>query len=577
MNVTGSYNSLIFKNPNELFSKFYDAGSVSATLVTNALSTIRISAIPAVDYSNFKEHVFFNSAELKTTAAINKILNYYPIGISGAPTNSLTTTDVANVNNFIYNLNGFEKFVLNYIGGITGNTKINLNPTITAAATGVSGQVIPLIVIPRYTNNNLSGYQASLTANLLGLALSFDAGLNTIYLDSGTADHNVVFTSDSIAYDSSNIIPLTAYEHVTRSSLLKDLLPDAFFLDDTNRVLEQYISVIGSIFDDFKIYIDELANITHISYDDYHRVPNGIYQQLLAKHFGFELIDTMLRTDISKYIRQESNVPQLYKVTQRIWNRILNNLIYILKKKGTPESVNALIRSYGLPDNYITINDYSFHPEPELQQKIQYKNVNVLNNPVSGYAMFSPSNSANYFFLNSNNNTFTLEARVGISGSNYNLISTSGVIFSAGDTSKGYYLNYANGIFNFRLGTSGGTDAVVSTPAASASVVQAAMSSGLVSVFAINNAINNNSQRMFPRHVTCEHCVPSFMVTFAGRPEVVTEIGDPPVVTSDNAVPEGMAKFQPFKQIVGNRDPVAGALTRSDCRTRYKPAPGIPT
>ena len=81
---------------------------------------------------------------------------------------------------------------------------------------------------------------------------------------------------------------------------------------------------------------------------------------------------------------------------------------------------------------------------------------------------------------------------------------------------------------------------------------------------------------MFPRHVICEHCVPSFMVTFTDRPEVVTEIGDPPVVTSDNAVPEGMAKFQPFNQIVGNRDPVAGALTRSETLTRFNPDPGYP-
>lgn len=379
----------LFRNQTQLFNKFYDLTSLSSEFVLRALSSLRVSPTPAVNYSNFKEHTFFNIAELKTKSAISKILNEYPIGISGASTTALFQPNIGAVDNFIFKLSPFEKYVLDYIGGATGDYTKYQSPTITAAATSENNTLLPLITINRNSANLLTGNQVTLTANLLNIATSFDAGLNTYYLSSGTSTDAVVYFDDGNII-TSTVLPLTATEYVNRSSKIDTLLPYAYFVNDDTDTLQKYVSVIGAIFDDIKLYIDEFSNINHVSYDDYHRVPDGEIQQLLAKHFGVELISPMSTADISKYLRQEYDTVPLYKIANKIWNRVLNNLIYILKKKGTKEAVDSFIRCYGLPANYLQIDDYSFHPEPALQTKIEYKNTNVLNLNGTRYITIPP-------------------------------------------------------------------------------------------------------------------------------------------------------------------------------------------
>lgn len=474
LTLSGQYSG-IFRSQDQLFRKFFDASSLSSILVLNSLTAIRKAPEPKVDFSNFKQHVFFNSAELKTLGTLNKIISTYPIGLSGTPVNSLTTSDVAAVDNYLISLNGWEKYVLNYIAGVTGNTSLFSNPTITASAVTLSGNTVALPVIFRNVNNTISGSQSALTANIYSLALAFDSGLNTVQFVSGTSDSNIVYFDDG-SIITTNILPSIATEYVNRGSILSSLLPQSYFVNDDARTLETYISVMGTIFDEIKIYIDEFSNLTHVSYDDYHRVPNGEIQQLLAKHFGFDLMDTLYKADISKYLRRESDREPLYKVAHKLWNRILNNLIYILKKKGTPEAVNAIIRSYGLPANYIQIDDYSFHPEPDLQHKIEYKNVRTLALDGQSYIIFPISLSSNFIVASAQD--FTIESRVSTSAF------SNSYIFKMGNSVTGYSLKYANGsfYFNIDMGTSSSS---ASTLASSSAILKNSLSTNYVNVFGI--------------------------------------------------------------------------------------------
>ncbi len=410
MPLSGSYNKLNFTNSNQLYKKFFDFNSLSANFVDSALTSLRERAELSIDYSNFSKHIYFNSAEQKVKTAIEKILSEYPIGLSGSSTSSLSSVNVAEVDNYINKLNGFEKYVLNYIGGVTGNPKINNIPTLTASVTTNNNVIVPLIYIDRDSTNKLRNSQTALTANLYSLATAFDSGLNRIFLSSGTADHEVLFVDDNILYKS-KVVPDSINETINRDSNLRYLLPETLFSNDINNVFLNFISVISQIFDDIKIYIDQLSNINHISYDDDDRVPNGLYQQLLAKHFGFEIIDTLMYTDISSYLRRDTSKESLHKVTEKIWNRILNNLIYILKRKGNKESVYALIRTYGLPEYYLNINDYNYYSEPTLQHKIEYKNVKALKFNQGGWIEFNSSLSGSF----SAASDFSVEARISTS------------------------------------------------------------------------------------------------------------------------------------------------------------------
>ena len=46
------------------------------------------------------------------------------------------------------------------------------------------------------------------------------------------------------------------------------------------------------------------------------------------------------------------------QVRYEIWRRIVNNLPYIYKSKGTKESIKAILSCYGIPDGFLKIYEY---------------------------------------------------------------------------------------------------------------------------------------------------------------------------------------------------------------------------
>lgn len=438
------------KNTSEIFRKFVDGVSISAEFVQRSLSSIRgSSAILPVEWSNFSAHTYFNSAELKANAALTKVIGQYPIGLSGISTSALASGDVIAYENFLFKLNGFEKYVLNYLGGVTGNSYLNPDPVLTAMATTIGGIPVSLITLGRNSMNGLTGDFITLSANLLNLAQSFDAGVNTVQLISGTAvDFDIIYFDDG-SYYTNRVLPYSRIEYVNRQSNMGGWMPEALKMADTEDNLVKFMGTVGSIYDDIKLYIDQFANVNHISYDNWNRYPDGRIPSLIAKHFGFELIDTLLRQDLSKYLRRDTNKVALYEITYKIWNRILNNLIYLYKKKGTMEAVRSLIRIYGIPDNYLSIDDFNFHPEPTTTTKLDYKNVRVLN--------FDGSDRINFNGFSLGTGDLTLEARVSSDS-----ITSAGCILSYGDGTDNIEIEYDGVSASLRADNTGG-DIKVST------------------------------------------------------------------------------------------------------------------
>lgn len=59
-------------------------------------------------------------------------------------------------------------------------------------------------------------------------------------------------------------------------------------------------------------------------------------------------------------------------VTKEIWRRILNNLPYLLKTKGTARSIKALLSCYGIPQTILAIREYG-GPDPTQFPRLQDK------------------------------------------------------------------------------------------------------------------------------------------------------------------------------------------------------------
>ena len=497
MSLTSSFSGN-FTNLNELYRSFLDTGALSSSFIQSSLTT-QLEAAPKIDYANFKEHIFFDNATRKLDAAFYNILNNYPIGSnSGTALSALTGADVATVNTFLQTCTPFEKYVISYLGGVTSGD-LTIQPSITAGASA-NGVVYSLIVVYRGQNNSISGQQASLCAQIYNIANNFDNdNYNTVYqpYSSGTADHQITYTSSGMSL-TSELVPKTILERINRDSDLKRLIPTAYFYNDNENILEQYLAVIGRVFDDIKIYIDEFINLNRISYSQYHKTPDGVFKAYLAKQYGIDLIETGLNENLTRYLRSINTTIPSQQVSNIIYDRILNNLIYILKSKGTKEAIEAIIRLFGLPTNYLMLSDYKYFQQQAQINRVDYINTNVLQNNTTSGALLFNNNTINSWFFNYDGYTniypsFTVEARISLTG-NYEQ-SLSGIILQAGDNLRGYWLSYSGGIVNFRLNNNvaGNVPAIASTSASTSAQILNAITSGFINVFGINNGTSTGN------------------------------------------------------------------------------------
>tara|TARA_Y100000593_G_C4320862_1_gene343719 strand:- start:1128 stop:5795 length:4668 start_codon:yes stop_codon:yes gene_type:complete len=85
--------------------------------------------------------------------------------------------------------------------------------------------------------------------------------------------------------------------------------------------------------------------------------------------------------------------------SKEIWKRILNNLPYLMKTKGTARSVKALISCYGIPQTILSIREYG---GPDL---LTTNNKTLYERQYFDYALKYTGNSEQYFYVPWKNTT----------------------------------------------------------------------------------------------------------------------------------------------------------------------------
>jgi hypothetical protein len=140
--------------------------------------------------------------------------------------------------------------------------------------------------------------------------------------------------------------------------------------------------MIGHHFDIIYTYINHLNKIHS---KEQHPL-DGISKDLLtyvADSFGWKLTNPKKRDSLwryltgldsnSNFIQSGSLTPTISteQYTLELWNRIVNNLPYLLKTKGTKRSIQALMTCYGIPSTIINIKEYGGPAVADIQPNWQ--------------------------------------------------------------------------------------------------------------------------------------------------------------------------------------------------------------
>jgi hypothetical protein len=204
-------------------------------------------------------------------------------------------------------------------------------------------------------------------------------------------------------------------------SLIFNLFPDAFSSVDpaSQAVFESFTLILARHYDRLKLYITQLPNLRRVNYDEFDQAPDELLDQV-GDFMGWNLQGSFVTTDALKYflgrnvtLGPEGNAPldtQLFDIKAQFWRRVLQNLVYLYKTKGTREGVEALMRAYGVDDNFVRLKEYSNRNEQQLVLNRVEAEKSVFALQVSGSVAVSAAalNSS----LTSDRGDFSIEARV---------------------------------------------------------------------------------------------------------------------------------------------------------------------
>ena len=349
-------------------------GTSSGALISLSITGKDSKVRPLVNYSDFSQHIFFGDAVRRFNTSITRILDEYPIGMSGGDVSSLCAENIFQVDDFKKKSGGFDLWLLDKLA-ITGSSSSNPNAesNVTVNATNQDGDLVPLVHIVRGATNSLTGSQTGVRDSVSARAVNFEEeNLNVVERTAGTSQYLTINTDPRGLRRSTtrkDIIefPATAETRISRGPELKNMLPAVLFSGDDDEILEKLLASFGDELDELKTFIDQMSNVKRISYDSSNRVPNK-FLPALAEEFGIRLFGMATRSGFQKYLTQSISGSTRQEITYEIWNKVLNNIVVLLKTKGTKEAAEAISRIYGVDHNFIKYNEYSaFHKPSDIR------------------------------------------------------------------------------------------------------------------------------------------------------------------------------------------------------------------
>ena len=227
---------------------------------------------------------------------------------------------------------------------------------------------------------SLSSSLVSVNSTALNAGITQGAFVSASYqydVDNITSQMQTIYGSfdgyESYLYNNQSVVSGSAYndylssaiqyDQYNRDSLVNNT-PDYINVDDNNSDYMVFLSMIGHFFDNLNIYIGNFPISQYVKNTTSSSYANSLVN-LMLQNLGWDPIDSTESTSISSYFLNNLQNPnsdsgQLSQSDKMkmVWSRILNNLPYLYKTKGTPECIDALANIYGIPQNLVNVAEF---------------------------------------------------------------------------------------------------------------------------------------------------------------------------------------------------------------------------
>jgi hypothetical protein len=409
------------RNPNSYsyFGSFY-------TKVSRAINSL-IESFPYAIVAN-------------TSGSSNTVFNYIPDTYSQTSTFSIPLSALTNQGNVIYasgvtdtsvttifnnpnvfsiqfsgTANTYSYDIINYqyTTGTTGYMQFKVNGLLFTGTTSASTDAIYIRPAP----HNYSQYQR--TISNLEYQLAFDGTFKVpdnddeslfVYkqfiwprlIDGFNID---TYGDDFNSYKCSVLEAATRVDETKTSWMLRTMIPEQFIeLDTDTQIYQKLISVYGEEFDSIKTYIDNLSFMHTVDYDKLENVPDK-FMYKLSRLLSFDYHDAFSNADMFEYLlTEDQDGKTLQDYNFEIWRKILTNIVWLYKKKGTRDALMFLFKLIGAPDSIISLNEFTYKIN-----KINYFNQPAVDPLVEEQPDFIPSKIDTDGYINYDASTFVFQ------------------------------------------------------------------------------------------------------------------------------------------------------------------------
>jgi hypothetical protein len=176
--------------------------------------------------------------------------------------------------------------------------------------------------------------------------------------------------SESIAWLEST----TNFSHiydVNNVNYLNNNLPEFIREDYQNEDYMLFLDMIGQHFDTIWAYVNSLTQLKKLNQHSTTGFSNDLVYHMLESlgWNGKKAFDSQFLWEYALGLNKDGTEKygrSLKSANEEVWRRILNNLPYLLKHKGTARSLKAVMACYGVPQSLLTIMEFGGPQDPTL-------------------------------------------------------------------------------------------------------------------------------------------------------------------------------------------------------------------
>jgi len=324
------------------------------------IQTILSGSIPnspiGVDYSGFQNFVHYSSAAERLANFKYKMqqIEHYDtqaafLGLATTRTPQLDIdreSAIARKSAIIGSFDGFEKWLYN-------------EPTSSL----FTHQQI-------YDDEHNSGNPTRLEGGLLAADVyqiqPYPKFISSSYGGGEYVNHHTTSSIATLWYNGT-LASASLYDELNEDRLL-NTVPEHIRLDSNNDQYELFVNMIGHHFDILYSYADALSKTYHpIEHPKLGHTKDTLFN--VAKSLGWKLFNGKQASALWQYKLGYSETGSFAStgsiftksdedITTEVWRRIVNNLPYLLKTKGTTRGIKALMNTYGIPQTLLSIREY---------------------------------------------------------------------------------------------------------------------------------------------------------------------------------------------------------------------------